>query len=69
MRNNKLSWYEQSRLIALFVTVTSVRAAVILVGVNKITASYSGELQNILISWFRLSRLHLGIKFTFFQLI
>lgn len=40
MRKSRLSWYEQSRLMELFIAGTTARTTAFLVGVNKTTASY-----------------------------
>ena len=40
MRKSRLSWYKQTRLIELFVAVSTARTAASLASINKTTASY-----------------------------
>lgn len=40
MRQSRLSWYKQNKLIELFVAGVTARTATQLVGVNKSTAAY-----------------------------
>ncbi len=49
MRKSRLSWYKQTRLIELFVAVSTARTAASLASINKTTATYNFHRLRLLI--------------------